>query len=105
MYLATWALQVQLFMAMLTPVVFCMGAPKNDDLGGVKIAVPKGASFGVTVGITAVYYVFLVIMFLGAMAVVVALYTMTPENLPPYAGYTGLVPGVKIPPPPSSSLF
>jgi len=93
MYLATWSVLVQLVMAMIVPAI-SGSAIEMDENGAVKT--PPGASRAVSMSFEIIRYTSLLSMYGGASAVVVSMFLMTPENIPPYSMEAGMVP-----PPPS----
>jgi len=99
MFLATWSVLVQVIMTILVPIVTGTGKPEMDEDGNVKT--PEGASKVVGIIIDCVRYLCLVSMYGGAVTVMVAVFLMTPETLPPYAERSTLVPGVEVPKPPA----
>merc|ERR1719281_1769775 len=99
MFLATWSVLIQTIMTIVVPLVVG-GKPEFDDSNQLKA--PKEVSNKyVGYAFEAIRYFCLFAMYGGATAVVVAVFTMTPETLPPYASRTGLVPGVEVPTPPT----
>lgn len=99
MFLATWSVLVQVIMTILVPIVTGTGKPEMDEDGNVKT--PEGASKIVGIVIDCIRYLCLVSMYGGAVTVMVAVFLMTPETLPPYADRSTLVPGVAVPQPPT----
>merc|ERR550537_1917296 len=86
MYLATWSVLVQLIMAILVPICTGTGKPEMDHAG---------------YAIETVRYLCLLAMYGGIVTVMVGIYLMTPETLPPYSDEGSLVPerevgGVKV---------
>jgi len=99
MFLATWSVLVQLIMAIVIPLLTGTGKPKMDADGCV--VTPKGTNKYVAITLEVVRYLCLLSMYGGACMVVLAVFTMTPETLPPYGNDGGLVPGVEVPKPPT----
>jgi len=99
MFLATWSVLVQVIMALVVSLVTCGGKPEMDDDGCVKR--PAGSNMIVGIVLDVIRYLSLIAMYGGVVAVMVAVFMMTPEVLPPYANRGGLVPGVDVPTPPS----
>jgi len=99
MFLATWSVLVQVIMTILVPIVTGTGKPEMDEDGNVKT--PEGASKIMGIVIDCIRYLCLVSMYGGAVTVMVAVFLMTPETLPPYADRSTLVPGVAVPQPPT----
>merc|ERR1719387_1479548 len=98
MFLSTWSCLVQVIMALLVPVL--TGAkPEMDEDGNLKT--PEGASKIVGILCDTIKYLCLISMYGGAVTVMYAVYTMTPETLPPYAERTSLIPGAPVPNPPT----
>merc|ERR1719321_789370 len=98
MFLSTWSVLVQVIMALAVPIL--TGAkPEMDEEGNLKA--PEGSSFMVAVVCDIVKYCCLLAMFGGSAIVIYAVYTMTPETLPPYGPKGSLFPGGNVPPPPS----
>lgn len=98
MFLATWSLHVQLVMTVLVPLVTGTAKPEMDADGHVKT--PEGAQKIVGVILDVIRYLCLLSMYGGAITLMVAVYYMTPETLPPKnAG--PLLPGVHVPKPPT----
>jgi len=96
MFLATWSVQVQYVMTCVAPLLLGTGTVEHG-----QYTPPQGTSKRVGIAIQVVNYACLLMMYGGAVVIVYAAYAMTPETLPPYAGYKGLVPGVKVPKPPA----
>merc|ERR1719159_1644825 len=99
MFLATWSVLVQLVMAMLVPLLTGTGKPEMDEDGNV--ITPGGTNKYVAIALDIIKYLCLLSMYGGSMIVVYAVYTMTPETLPPYCAPSTLVPGVDVPKPPT----
>merc|ERR1719478_1704711 len=100
MFLSTWSVLVQVIMVILVPVALGGGkSPEVDAEGNVKS--PAGAGKCVGIFLSTIRYLCLLSMYGGVVAVMYAVYTMTPEQLPPYAGYEGLIPGLEVPKPPT----
>merc|ERR1719420_1122722 len=98
MFLSTWSVLVQVIMAILVPIL--TGAkPEMDEDGNLKT--PEGASKIVAILCDTVKYLCLIAMYGGAVTVMYAVYTMTPETLPPYAERGSLIPGAPVPNPPT----
>jgi len=96
MFVATWAVFVQLIMTMLVSML--TGAtPESDQDGNVKVPASVNKQVAITVEI--VRYLTMICMYVGATAVVVGLFTMTPQKVQPYSNQ-GLVPGFDVPQPP-----
>merc|ERR1719359_2465935 len=94
MFLSTYAVLVQVLMVLLMPF-FLGGPPKVDDDGNV-ISQPHSLPLAYTT--VFVRYLALLLLYGGAVTVVVALFKITPETA---TGSGSLVPGVEIPTPPS----
>jgi len=99
MFLATWSVLVQLIMTMLVPIVTGTGKPKMDEDGNV--ITPEGSNKYLGIFFDVIKYLCLLSMYGGSMVVVYAVYTMTPETLPPYCEPSTLIPGVGVPKPPT----
>jgi hypothetical protein len=99
MFLCTWSVLVQLIMAMLVPILTGTGKPEMDKDGNV--ITPAGTSKIVAIFLDIIKYLCLISMYGGACVVVYAVYTMTPESLPPYCDDSTLIPGVTVPNPPT----
>jgi hypothetical protein len=98
MFLSTWSVLIQVIMAILVPIL-TGAAPEMDEDGNLKT--PEGASKIMGIFCDVIKYLCLVAMYGGAITVMYAAYTMTPETLPPYAERGTLVPGVAVPNPPT----
>jgi len=98
MFLSTWSVLIQVIMAILVPIL-TGSTPEMDEDGNLKT--PEGASKIMAIFCDVIKYLCLVSMYGGAITVMYAVYTMTPENLPPYAERGTLVPGVAVPNPPT----
>merc|ERR1719172_123692 len=85
MYLATWSVLVQLIMSILVPI--CTGTVKT----------PEGTGKYAGYAIETVRYLCLVAMYGGIVTVMVGIYLMTPETLPPYSDEGSLVPEQEVP--------
>jgi len=98
MFLSTWSVLVQVIMALLVPIL--TGAkPEMDEDGNLKT--PEGSSKIVAIFCDIVKYSCLLMMYGGTAIVIYAVYTMTPETLPPYGEKGSLFPGGNVPPPPT----
>jgi hypothetical protein len=96
MFLATWSLNVQLVMTIVTPLITGAGEVKFDESGNVKA--PEGAGMIVGAIFDIIRYLSLLAMYGGAVTIMVAVYYMNPDTLPPNdAG--SLIPGVEVPKP------
>merc|ERR1719387_3282201 len=72
MYLATWSVLVQLIMAILVPIFTGTGTP-------------EGTHVYAGYAIETIRYLCLVAMYGGIVTVMIGVYLMTPETLPPYS--------------------
>merc|ERR1719194_250340 len=95
MYLATWSVLIQLIMAILVPICTGTGKPEMDHSGNVKT--PEGTGKYAGYAIETVRYLCLVAMYGGIVTVMVGIYLMTPETLPPYSDEGSLVPEQEVP--------
>jgi hypothetical protein len=98
MFLSTWAVLVQVIMAILVPIL-TGSKPEMDEDGNLKT--PEGSSVIIAYICDGVKYICLIAMYGGAVTVMYAVYTMTPETLPPYAERGSLIPGAPVPNPPT----
>jgi len=89
MYLATWSVLIQLTMAMIIPALSGEDI-EMDENGCVKT--PKNMNPIVTMAFEGIRYASLASMYGGSTAVVVSMFLMTPENIPPYSAGHGMVP-------------
>jgi hypothetical protein len=96
MFLATWAVFVQLVMAIAVPIL--SGAEKTDVDADGNVKVPQSTHKGLVIVAEVVRYLSLLCMYGGSMIVVFGIYTMTPNALPPHSKQN-LVPGVEVPKP------
>jgi len=94
MFLATWAVFIQLIMAMLVPLL-TSAKPECDQDGNTKV--PRGTNKYLAITVEVIRYICMVFMYGGAVIVVVGICTMTPESLNSNAN---LVPGAAVPNPP-----
>merc|ERR1719478_127060 len=86
MFLSTWSVLVQVIMVILVPVALGGGkSPEVDEEGNVKT--PAGAGQAIGIFLSLIRYMCLISMYGGVVAVMHAVYTMTPEKLPPYADH------------------
>lgn len=99
MFLCSWSVFVQLLMAMIVPILTGTGKPEMDETGNVKV--PAGANKIVGIICDVIKYLCLLAMYGGVCVIVYAVYTMTPESLPPYCENSTLIPGVTVPNPPT----
>jgi len=98
MFLSTWSCLIQVIMALVVPIL--TGAkPEMDEDGNLKA--PEGASKIVAIVCDLIKYLCLISMYGGVVTVIYAVYTMTPETLPPYADRGSLIPGAPVPNPPT----
>jgi len=95
MFLATWSVLVQLIMAILVPICTGSAKPEMDASGHVKA--PEGAHKYVGYAIETVRYLCLLAMYGGIVTVMVGVYYMTPETLPPYSHDGTLIPEQEVP--------
>merc|ERR1719162_37162 len=94
MYLSTWSVLVQVLMALCVPLL--TGAkPEMDEDGNLKT--PEGSSKIMGIFCDVIKYICLISMYGGVVTVMYAVYTMSPESLPPYAARGSLFPGAPIP--------
>merc|ERR1719265_191055 len=102
MYWATWALLIQVMMAILVPIALGAGRKVEIDDEG-NVVKPEGAPQILGTVLTVIKYLCLIFMFGGAIAVCWGIHTMAPEQLPPYVRVNEpLVEGVpSVPAPPS----
>jgi len=99
MFLATWSLHVQLIMTILVPLITGAAKPEMDESGNVKA--PAGSSKVIGIVFDVIRYLCLFSMYGGAVTIMVAVYYMDPDSLPPNdAG--PLIPGLEVPKPPSA---
>jgi hypothetical protein len=98
MFLSTWSVLVQVIMALLVPIL-TGSTPEMDEDGNLKT--PEGSSVIVAYFCDGIKYCCLIAMYGGAVTVMYAVYTMTPETLPPYAERGSLIPGAPVPNPPT----
>lgn len=98
MFLSTWSCLVQVLMAILVPIL-TGSTPEMDEDGNLKT--PEGAGKIMGIICDLIKYLCLISMYGGAVTVMYAVYTMTPESLPPYAERGSLIPGVPVPNPPT----
>merc|ERR1719456_696149 len=99
MFLCTWAVLVQVCMALLVCLLTCGGQPQMDDDGNVKP--PQGGNFIVGIILDIIKYLSMVAMYGGIVTIIVAIFLMTPEKLPPYAPRGSLIPGTPVADPPT----
>jgi hypothetical protein len=97
MFLATWAVCVQLIMTLLVPLFTGAQKPVVDNDGNLKA--PPDSPKALVISMEVVRYLSLIFMYGGATGVVVGIFLMTPDLLPPY-NEQALVPGVEVPKPP-----
>merc|ERR1719311_624074 len=98
MFLSTWSCLIQVIMAILVPIL-TGSTPEMDEDGNLKT--PEGAGKIMGIICDVIKYLCLISMYGGAVTVMYAVYTMTPETLPPYAERGSLIPGAPIPNPPT----
>merc|ERR1719451_180282 len=95
MFLATWSVLVQLIMAIMVPICTGTGRPEMDHSGNVKT--PEGTGKYAGYAIETIRYFCLIAMYGGIVTVMVGVYLMTPETLPPYSDEGSLVPEQEVP--------
>jgi hypothetical protein len=98
MFLSTWSCLVQVIMAIAVPIL-TGSTPEMDEDGNLNT--PEGAGKIMGIVCDSIKYLCLVSMYGGVVTVMYAVYTMTPESLPPYAERGSLIPGAPIPNPPT----
>jgi len=96
MFLSTWAVLVQISLVVGLSLLYPV---KMDQDGNVEP--PKDAHPYMGYTLTFLRYFCMVSMYGGACTIVYAVVDMSPEQLPPYAKATPLVPGVEVPQPPN----
>jgi hypothetical protein len=99
MFLCTWSVHVQLIMTILVPLVTGSAKVELDDEGHVKV--PEGASKVVGIILDCIRWLCLISMYGGAVTIMVAVYYMTPDTLPPKVNAGQLIPGIVVPKPPT----
>jgi hypothetical protein len=102
MFLSAWSVLVQLIMVII--VGFCIGEgkPEMDESGNVKV--PSDTNKYIAYGLEAVRYLCLAAMYGGVVTIMVGIFLMTPESLPPYNNETLLPGGLVVPPPPTPPI-
>jgi hypothetical protein len=95
MFLATYAVLVQMIMVFLTPL-FTGGPPKMDEDGNV---VSQPGNKYVAYALTFIRYLALLCLYGGAVACVVALFKISPAAAMRTIDNENLVPGVDVPAP------
>jgi len=95
MFLATYAVLVQMIMVFLVPL-FTGGPPKMDEDGNV---VSQPGNKYVAISLTVIRYLALLCLYGGAVACVVALFKITPASAMRTIENENLVPGVSVPAP------
>jgi len=106
MYLCTWSVLVQLIMAMVVPAIGDEKVEKVDMDENGTVKPPKSASKLVAYTFEGIRYFCLASMYGGSCAVMVSMFLMTPENIPPYSNKAGLVPPPpSVPTPTAKTLF
>jgi len=99
MFLCSWSVFVQVLMAMIVPILTGTGKPEMDKDGNV--ITPAGTNKIVAIILDIIKYLCLISMYGGTCIIIYAVYTMTPESLPPYCEPSTLIPGVTVPNPPT----
>lgn len=99
MFLCTWSVLIQVCMALLVCLLTCGGAPQMDEDGNVKK--PQGGNFIVGIILDIIKYLSMLAMYGGIVTVIVAIFLMKPETLPPYAPRGSLIPYLPIADPPT----
>lgn len=96
MYLATWAVLVQILLVIVITLMY--SAVDMDNDGNAKS--PKDAHYCVGYFMNTLRYGCMLAMYGGSVCILYGATAMTPENLPPYANNAApLIPGVAIPAP------
>merc|ERR1719364_669992 len=98
MFLSTWSVLVQVIMAIVVPILTGANPEMDEDGNLVK---PEGAGKILGIICDLIKYLCLISMYGGVVTVIYAVYTMTPETLPPYAERGSLIPGAPVPNPPT----
>jgi len=98
MFMSTWSCLVQVIMSLMVPIL-TGAAPEMDEDGNLKT--PEGSSKMMGIFCDTIKYFCLISMYGGIVVVCYAVYTMTPESLPPYAARGSLFPGGPVPNPPT----
>jgi len=99
MFLCTWAVFVQVCMALLVCLLTCGGKPQMDEDGNVMK--PQGGNFIVGIILDIIKYLSMLAMYGGVVTIIVAIFLMTPENIQPYAPRGSLIPYVPVSEPPT----
>jgi len=95
MFLATWSVLVQLIMCILVPICTGTATPETDHSGNVKV--PEGSHKYLGIAVEVIRYLSLLAMYGGIATVMVGIYLMTPETLPPYSNDGTLIPEQEVP--------
>jgi hypothetical protein len=98
MFMSTWSVLIQVIMTILVPIVSGGQKPKLDADGTPEA--PEGSPILGYVFDT-LKYLCLVLMYGGIVLVLVGIFTMTPETLPPYTPKQSIIPGAAVPAPPT----
>merc|ERR1719201_193801 len=97
MFVATWSVLVQLIMCILVPICTGTATPEMDHSGNVKV--PEGSHKFLGIAVETIRYLSLIAMYGGIVTVMIGIYLMTPETLPPYSNEgTAYVPQPPTPP-------
>jgi len=96
MFLATWAVLIQIILVVMLSIFYPI---EMDEDGNVKA--PKNAYPGIGIVVTILRYLCMVAMFGGVAVNVVAIFSMTPETLPPYGKTDHFIPHTPMPAPPT----
>jgi len=98
MFVSTWSVLLQLIMVIIVGCCVGEGRPEMED-GHVKV--PANTNVCVAYVIEAIRYIALLAMYGGVVTIIVGIYLMKPEVLPPYNHETVLPAGYEVPPPPA----
>jgi len=90
MFIASWSVLVALILNYITAYAHTQAEKSKNKKRGGYATIFDGFRYVTMLGI-----------FGSAGILIYAIKDMTPEKLPPYASYKGLVPGVRVPPPPT----
>jgi len=89
MFVATWSVLVQMTMVMFSPII-TWSTPEMDHSGNVKA--PESSNSCVKILLEVIRYISLIAMYGAIVTIMVGVFLMTPETLPPYSNMPGYVP-------------
>merc|ERR1719324_1406215 len=108
MYVAVWSVIFQVVLEIVKCIVIGVGHDENlapTERATVELTYKKATGVPRTIGLVCaiLYSLAQFAMYCSAVIVMMAVWRMTPETIPPYNDAGNLLPGMKVPAPPQPS--